>query len=338
VRAKQSALETAQRFYDESKRRFELGALAQLDITSAENQVATSRQALINSNGARRQQELQLKNLISRTGPGDPLIANVEIVAVDHLTIPGPDDLPSVKDLAKQAVANRSDLVVERHSIENTKISDLGTKNGLLPSAQAIAGRSTAGLAGSPRVVSVFGQTLSSDPYYVGGLGNALGQIFRQNYPTENVGGFGTAQIHNRQAQSDYAIDVLSLRQQQLMTARDMNQAEVDVNNSVVALRQSRARYEAAVQSRILQQQLYDAEEKRFTLGASTPYNVVAQQRDLAAAQAAELSSLATYQSGLINLDQTTGTTLEKNQVVLTEAQSGKVSQASALPASLPPQ
>jgi outer membrane protein len=92
------------------------------------------------------------------------------------------------------------------------------------------------------------------------------------------------------------------------------------------------------VQSRILQQQLYDAEEKRFTLGASTPYNVVAQQRDLAAAQAAELSSLATYQSGLINLDQTTGTTLEKNQVVLTEAQSGKVSQASALPASLPPQ
>jgi outer membrane protein len=338
VRAKQSALETAQRFYDESKRRFELGALAQLDITSAENQVATSQQALINSNVARRQQELQLKNLISRSGPGDPLIANVEIVAVDHLTIPGPDDLPSVKDLAKQAVANRSDLVVERHSIENTKISDLGTKNGLLPSAQAIAGRSTAGLAGSPRVVSVFGQTLSSDPYYVGGLGNALGQIFRQNYPTENVGGFGTAQIHNRQAQSDYAIDVLSLRQQQLMTARDMNQAEVDVNNSVVALRQSRARYEAAVQSRILQQQLYDAEEKRFTLGASTPYNVVAQQRDLAAAQAAELSSLATYQSGLINLDQTTGTTLEKNQVVLTEAQSGKVSQASALPASLPPQ
>jgi outer membrane protein len=338
VRAKQSALETAQRFYDESKRRFELGALAQLDITSAENQVATSQQALINSNVARRQQELQLKNLISRSGPGDPLIANVEIVAVDHLTIPGPDDLPSVKDLAKQALANRSDLVVERHSIENTKISDLGTKNGLLPSAQAIAGRSTAGLAGSPRVVSVFGQTLSSDPYYVGGLGNALGQIFRQNYPTENVGGFGTAQIHNRQAQSDYAIDVLSLRQQQLMTARDMNQAEVDVNNSVVALRQSRARYEAAVQSRILQQQLYDAEEKRFTLGASTPYNVVAQQRDLAAAQAAELSSLATYQSGLINLDQTTGTTLEKNQVVLTEAQSGKVSQASALPASLPPQ
>jgi outer membrane protein len=338
VRAKQSALETAQRFYDESKRRFELGALAQLDITSAENQVATSQQALINSNVARRQQELQLKNLISRSGPGDPLIANVEIVAVDHLTIPGPDDLPSVKDLAKQAVANRSDLVVERHSIENTKISDLGTKNGLLPSAQAIAGRSTAGLAGSPRTVSVFGQTFSSDPYYVGGLGNALGQIFRQNYPTENIGGFGQAQIHNRQAQADYAIDVLSLRQQQLMTARDMNQAEVDVNNSVVALRQSRARYEAAVQSRILQQQLYDAEEKRFTLGASTPYNVVVQQRDLAAAQAAELSSLATYQSALINLDQTTGTTLEKNHVVLTEAQSGKVSQSSALPASLPPQ
>ena len=61
-----------------------------------------------------------------------------------------------------------------------------------------------------------------------------------------------------------------------------MNQAQVDVTNSVVALRQARARYEAAVQSRILQQQLLDAEEKKFNLGASTPYDVVVEQRDLA--------------------------------------------------------
>ena len=89
LKAKQGALETAQRFYDESKKRLDLGALAQLDVTTAQNQVAISQQALINSQVTRRQQELQLKNLISRTGIGDPLIADVEIVPVDHLVIPG---------------------------------------------------------------------------------------------------------------------------------------------------------------------------------------------------------------------------------------------------------
>jgi len=158
----------------------------------------------------------------------------------------------------------------------------------------------------------------------------------RRNYPTDTIGTFGQATIHNRQAQADYAIDQLSLRQQQLITARDLNQAQVDIANSVVALRQARARYEAAVQSRTLQEQLYAAEEKKFNLGASTPYNVVVQQRDLATAQAAELGARVTYQSARISLDQTTGTTLDVNHVSLTEAESGRISQPSALPATLP--
>src|SRR5208337_743333 len=49
AKAKQSALETAQRFFDESKRRFDLGALAQLDVTTANNQVASSQLALVNA-------------------------------------------------------------------------------------------------------------------------------------------------------------------------------------------------------------------------------------------------------------------------------------------------
>jgi len=331
--AKQGALETAARFYDESKKRLDLGALAQLDVTTAQNQVATAQQAVATSQASRRQQELQLKNMISRTGIGDPIIADVEIIPVDHLVIPATDDIPPIKDLVKQALANRSDLVVERGNLNTQEISNLGTINGLLPTAQVFATQSNAGLAGTPRVVRG-GPTGSytADPYIVGGIGTALGQVFRHNYPTESIGVFGQFQIYDRQAQADYAIDQLSFRQQQLVTAKDMNQAQVDVTNSVVALRQSRARYDAAVQSRILEQQLADAEEKKFNLGASTPYDVIVQQRDLATAQSAELASLVTYQSARTNLDQTIGATLEVNHVSLTEAEMGKVSQTSALP------
>jgi outer membrane protein len=332
VKAKQGSMDTAQRFLDESRKRLELGALAELDVTTAQNQVATSSQALINSQATRRQQELQLKNLISRRGIGDPVIAAVDIVPVDHLVIPATDDIPPIKDLVAQAVANRSDLIVERNGLKTTEISNLGTKNGLLPTSQVFATQSDAGLAGAPRIANFQGFTFTADPYFAGGTGTALGQIFRHNFPTDSIGVFSQAQINHRQAQADDAIDRLSLRQQELVTAKDMNQAQVDVTNSVVALRQARARYDAAVQSRVLEQQLFEAEEKKFTLGASTPYNVVVQQRDLATAQASELSALVTYQAARISLDQTTGATLDVNHVALGEAQTGKISQSSSLP------
>ena len=241
LKAKQGALDTARRFFDESKRRFDLGALAQLDVTTAENQVAVSQLALVNSQAAVQQQQLQLKNLISRTGPGDALIADVEIVPVDQLAIPpATDDIPPVKDLVQKALANRSDLIVERGNVKSAEISALGTINGLLPSAGVLASRSTAGEAGTPKTVNIPGMPpFTANPYFVGGIGTALGQVLRQNFPTESVGVFFVAQVYDRAALADHAIDQLSLRQQQLITAKDMNQAQVDVTNSVVALRQA---------------------------------------------------------------------------------------------------
>jgi outer membrane protein len=334
LRAKQDAVDTAQKFYDESRRRLELGALSQLDITTAENQVAVSRLALVNSQATLKQQELQLKNLISRDGPGNALIADVDIVPVDHLAIPATDDIPPIKELVQRALANRSDLLVERANLRGTEISNLGTLNGLLPSAGILASRSTQGLSGQPKVVRFPGAPpFTADPYFQGGIGNALGQVFRQNFPTESIGVFGSVQIYDRAAQADYGIDQLSLRQQQLITAKDMNQAQVDITNSVVALRQARARYEAAMQSTTLQQALLDAEQKKFTFGASTPYNVVVQQRDLAAARAAALAALVTWQSARISLDQNTGSTLEVNHISLAEVEKGELSQPSVMPA-----
>jgi outer membrane protein len=337
VRAKQSAHDTGQRFLDESKRRFDLGALAQLDVTTAENQVASSRLSLVNSQSAVATDQVRLKNLISRTGPGNALLSNVEIIPVDQLVIPSTDDIPPVKDLVQTALNNRSDLIVERGNVKSAEISALGTINGLLPSAGILASRSTAGLSGNPKVVNLApGISFTSDPYFKGGIGTALGQVLRQDFPSESVGFFAAIQIYDRAALADHAIDQLSLRQQQLMTAKDMNQAHVDVTNSVVALHQARARYDAAVQGRILQEQLLDAEEKKFSLGASFPYNVIVEQRDLAAAQSAELAARVQYQGARIALDQTIGATLEVNHIDLVDVEKGAIPGASQLPANVP--
>jgi outer membrane protein TolC len=176
----------------------------------------------------------------------------------------------------------------------------------------------------------------TADRYFVGGIGAALGDVFRRNFPTERVGAFYQEAIRNRQAQADQAIDQLQLRQTQLNTRKDRNQVEVDIRNYVVALEQARSRYEAVVQNRKLQQELLDAEQKRFRLGASTPYNVTLQQRDLITAQSAEVAALVSYSSARIALDQTLGATLELNHVSIAEVRTGRVERRSVLPAMLP--
>ena len=58
-----------------------------------------------------------------------------------------------------------------------------------------------------------------------------------------------------------------------------MNQVRVDVQNAVIGLQQARARYDSAVKARILQQQTLDADKKKYTLGASTVFQVVQDQQ-----------------------------------------------------------
>jgi outer membrane protein TolC len=338
VKAKNSALEVAQKFWEDTKKEVLIGTLTEIDATRAESQVAAGQQNLVTSQASIQQHELQLKNLISRTGTEDPVVAGAQIVPLDRIVIPAADDLPPLKDLVQTALANRSDLAAERAGVKTAEVSALGSKNGMLPTLVAFGDTSQAGLAGTPRTVSAERLTETANPYFVGGIGTALGQVFRRNFPSEGAGAFFGAPIRNRQALADQGIDQLQLRVTQLTNQKDLKQVEVDILNAVVALRQARARYEAAVHNRILQQQLFEAEQKKFTLGASTPYNVVQQQRDLAAAHAAEISVLVAYSNARITLDRTLGTTLETNHVSIAEAREGRAAQPSSLPAALPAQ
>ena len=315
VKAKQSALDVAGTFLENTKQQVRIGSLVDIDVTRAQSQLATSRQNLVTSQTTLQQHELQLKNLISRTGVADPLLAHTPIVPLDKIVIPDKDDLAPLKDMVDKALAMRSDLASEKESVHASEVSALGTRNGVLPTLVAFGSESHDGLAGTARKVVVAGHLETADRYFVGGIGTTLGQIFRRNFPTESIGAFFQAELHNRQALADQAIDQLQLRQTQLSNQKDLNQVQVDIMNAVVALQQARARYDAAVQNRALQQQLFDAEQKKFNLGASTPFNVIQQQRDVAAAQSTEISALVAYSNARISLDRTLGTTLETNHV-----------------------
>lgn len=311
-RGKAVAAETADTFLADTKREIELGAGAPPDQIAAENEVVTSRQALIAAETTIEQQELRLKNLISRNGLTDPALLAASIVPTDRIEIPEKEDLPPIEELVKQARLKRVDLISEKSGLETSEESALGTASGLLPNIQAFGGITQAGLAGAPGLPPA-----NPDPKFIGGTGTALGQVFGGDFQTRRIGVFASVPMKNRQAQADHAIDRLSIRQSELNYAKHQQQLEVDIASAIATLRQARVRHEYAQRNLKLQRELLAAEQKKLTFGASKPYNVIVQRRDLATAQAAGISALTTYIKAKISLERSLGRTLESNEIAI---------------------
>ena len=333
LKAKTTAAATASTFLGDVRERVRLGSSAGSEIIAAESQAVGTEQARLDSETTLQQQEIQLKNLLSRDGTADPVLRRVRILPVDPIPIPERDNTPPIEELVRQALANRADLASEREGEVTSAVNNLGTKSAVLPTGVVFASTSETGLAGTPRPMIGLGPLGTPPSSLVGGLGTALGQLFRRDYPSESLGaGFFTPLI-NRQALADYAIDELTLRQTQLRDRKDFNQVQVDVANYLIALRQARARYDATVRNRILEEQLYSGERRRFELGTSIVYNVSQQQRDLIAAQSSEVAARVAYITARIGLEQVTGEILSANHVSLTEARQGRITRQPVLSA-----
>jgi outer membrane protein len=204
----------------------------------------------------------------------------------------------------------------------------------LKPTLQAFAELTNNGLTGD--LTALGAAQAAGVGYLAGGYGNLLAQVFRRNYPSYSAGLSLNIPLRNRAAQSDYVTSMLEVRQNELTLQKNVNQIRVDVQNAVIGLQQAHARHEAAVKARQLQQQTLEGDQQKYRLGASTVYQVVQDQRDLATAESAETQSLANYSHARIALDQALGDTLEKNGVSLNEALTGKISRPSSIPANAP--
>ena len=317
---RQRAVNQAQKFYDDARKQIELGVVPRFEATRAESGLTNSRQQLAIAQATAQQQENLLKNAISRNSLEDPLLDAAQVVTLDRIEVPEQDNLPSLRDLVVKALANRPDVALSKISDEASEISALGTANGILPSLQGFAAVSARGLSGT---ATPQGPGLVAEPYYVGGLGNALEQVFRNNFPSRNAGILFQGYLQNHVAQGDYGVDQLQLRQSDLIERRNRNQLVVDISNQMVALRQARSRYSQAVDSRKLLEELLEKSQQAFSFGAATISDVETAEGALVAAQETEVATLSAYSHARIGLDQVLGQTLEVNHVSVEQALKG---------------
>jgi len=333
LKAKRDELATAQQLFEDNKKQVQIGTLAPIEVTRAESQVYTAQQDLLVAQTNLLQQETVLKNALSRNGVASPTLALVHVIPLDKVSVPEKEDIPALEQLVPEALQKRVEIAQNDLNIASSKAQLKGIKNGLKPTLQVFAELTNNGLSGAPNYLGDGTVTL---PYLTGGYGNMLAQIFRRNYPSYSAGLSLNIPLRNRAAQADYVTQALSLRQSELGLQKAVNQIRVDVQNAVIGLRQARVRYDSAVKARILQRQTLDADQKKYTLGASTVFQVVTDQQALAAAQSAEQQALANYSHARVAFDQNMGRTLETNHISIDEALAGQVSRESALPANLP--
>ncbi|MBV9765908.1 MAG: TolC family protein [Acidobacteriaceae bacterium] len=333
LKARKDELATAQALFEDNKKQVQIGTLAPIEVTRAEAQVYSSQQDLLISQTNLLQQETILKNALSRNGVASPILADVHIIPLDTIQVPEKDELKPLDQLVNEALNQRVEVAQDKLTVASQKIQLVGLKNGLKPTLQVFAELTNNALAGSQNTLP---GAFPADPFTVGGTGTFLGQIFRRDFPSYSAGLSLSIPLRNRAAQADFVTTALELRQDELTLQKAINQVRVDVQNAVIGLRQARVRYESAVKARILQQQNLDADKKKYTLGASTVFQVVTDQQTLSAAESTETQALANYSHARIAFDQFMGTTLESNHISMNEAVSGHVERKSVLPANLP--
>ena len=331
LRVRERALEATQKFYEDTRKEVEVGAIPRVQLPRAEAEFHSGRQDFSIAQQGVSQQATLLKEAISHTA--DPLLEAAEIVPLDHMEVPATDDLPPLRELVATAMAKRPDVAVAKYRNQTSAIALAGTESPLLPSLSVQATTRDRGVAGTPQVVD----GVPANPYFAGGYGTALGQIFRHDFPTYLGGANFAILLHNRQAQGDYGIDQLQYRQSQVSGQRDTNQIVVDISNQASALRQSRARYSAAKETRALQEQVLAEDRKKFSYGIATFNDLIVDQRTLVTAQISEITAMGNFARARVSLDQVLGETLERNHISLDEGLDGRVGSQSRLPETAPP-
>jgi outer membrane protein TolC len=112
------------------------------------------------------------------------------------------------------------------------------------------------------------------------------------------------------------------------------NHARVQVEAALIALRQARNSYQAAVQTRLLEEKALDDMRQQYEVGVARSYDVILNQRDLAQARSNEVVTQSDYIRARTALDRATGMTLQNNDIVVDDAFRGQISRPpSPLPA-----
>ncbi|HYP30081.1 MAG TPA: TolC family protein [Blastocatellia bacterium] len=342
------AVRQARTQLESNRRQVEQGTLAPVDIVSAEAQVRNFEQNVYSAQEAVTRAENNLKALMlpERTAP----LWSRALLPTSPVTLDPPR--VSLDQAVTSALANRPELEQAETSAEINEINTRLFRDQTRPQIDLVGSYSAVGLAGSsaggtnpftegnvallsrvnelseraglpPVMMPSTGGTLPG--FFLGGAGQSLSNLFNLNFPTARVGITFSFPIGNRTAKANLGRSLAEGRRIQNQREQLEQQVEVDVRNSLQAVKSAEARLAAAAAARLAAEQQYESEQRRFDSGLSTVFLVLQRQTDLITARGRELQAQTDLNKAIAEFQRATGYTLQANNITLfKDAQPGR--------------
>jgi outer membrane protein TolC len=326
ARVNEQSLTFANETFENAKKQLLLESIPEMDVMKAEAEVSKRDQDLTVARTNLQLQESLMKNALTKS-LDDPTLEEMPVVPTDRMqaTISDADANTPILDLIAEGLRSRPELLETDVDLANRQISRQAARNALLPSLSLIgfyAGSGLSGLANPPGNPAVSPGT----PTDLSGLWQ---NTFNNSSPDYYVGLNLNIPFRNRVAKADQYRSELEYRQAGLRKEQLKKQIRIEVRNAQYALEQSRARVESARKARDLAERTFEITKKEQDLGSGSSYQTMTAQRDLSVAELDLVTAMTTYEKARVELDRTTGATLEHNGVLIQDAVTGTVTAAS---------
>ncbi len=300
------SVKLAQVTVEQNREKVRIGTMAAIEITVAQADLASRLVDLVTAQQSIKAEENNLRATISNDRRSD--IWKKTIVPTDR-----PDfadykiDLDSAVDTA---LKNRPELEQYNLQMRENEINYAVDRNLKKWQLDAVGSFGTVGVAGPQTISSATGLPLIASSM-VGGAGTAYRSLFTEGFKNWFVG--FNIQIPLRNKSLDGQLGQLQVQKKQLLMNRNNQEQKiaVQIRNAFDDMESNKQKVKTAVVARQLAEIQLDAETKRFKAGTSQNFLLLQRQRDLSAAQGAELQALVAYKKSIITLQQNMYTLLE---------------------------
>jgi outer membrane protein TolC len=307
----------------DDQKQLQLQNIPAMQVMKDESAVASAEGDLTVSNATLRLNELLIKNALTKT-VADPALAEMPVVPLDLQGQPDPNEAKPVDQLISDAEKNRPDVAEDQIAMQIAENNLKTIKNELLPKLSLYGQFIGAGYGGllNPVCALPASECTTSLPK---GFSGAFEDTFNYSSPEYQVGFTLNVTLRNRVAKADQFRAVLDVRQRELTFEQSKKSILLDVRNSQYALQQAQARVTAAQKARDLAQKTFDIAKQEQKLGAMSTYDTLTAEQALAVSESALVVAQNQYEKAKVNIDQSTGTTLDRMGVSLDDAKSGVV-------------
>lgn len=296
------SLNVAETSLKNNRTRVEVGTMAPIDITAAEAEVASNQEQVIIQQAAIESAQDNLRALIMN--PSQPDFWSARFTPAERPSLAARAvDLDAA---IKNALENRTDLREFKKNMENTDVSLAFAKNQKLPAVDLTGRYGLTGIGGT--------QFRYGDPLVEGGAPQVVGQsvrnfsdvlrdVFGNEFKTWSFAVNVSYPLGTSQADAAYAQARIQ-KQQEVVTLANLELAVTQsVRDAARQVNTNLRRVEATRTARELAEKRLEADNKRFSVGLATTFELLQSQRDLARARQSELRATIDYNQSLVDFE-----------------------------------